>query len=76
MLETLNQYNYRHKTYESDFFLSISDKLDQSEQKLYQVSEMKKREVSEQISRVIEQIRLLEEEFHNEIEEFKNNRLS
>lgn len=40
------------------------------------LTEMKKIEVSQHISRVIDQIRLLEDEFHNEIEEFKNNRLA
>ncbi|CAF0708124.1 unnamed protein product [Brachionus calyciflorus] len=56
--------------------LDFSDKLDQSEEKLISLSEMKKIEVSEQISKIIEHIRLLEEEFHTEIDEFKNNRLS
>ena len=56
--------------------LDFSDKLDQSEAKLYQVIETKKKEVSEQISKLIEQMHLLEEEFHNEIDEFRNNRLS
>lgn len=37
---------------------------------------MKKIEVSEQISKIIDHIRQLEEEFHTEIDEFKNNRLS
>lgn len=58
-----------------DFILKL-DRLDQSEEKLVTLSEMKKIEVSEQISKVIDHIRQLEEEFHNEIEEFKNNRLS
>lgn len=40
------------------------------------LSEMKKIEVSEQISKIIDHIRLLEEEFLTEIDEFKNNRLS
>jgi hypothetical protein len=52
------------------------DRLDQSEEKLLTLSEMKKVEVSNQIARVIDQIKQLEDEFHNEIEEFKNNRLS
>ena len=56
--------------------LDFSDKLDQSEEKLIRVSEMKKAEVSDHIQKLIDQIRLLEEDFHNEIEEFKNNRLS
>ena len=37
---------------------------------------MKKLEVSEQISKLLEYVKQLEEEFHNEIDEFKNNRLS
>ena len=37
---------------------------------------MKKAEVSDQIQKLIDQIRQLEEDFHNEIEEFRNNRLS
>ena len=40
------------------------------------LAEMKKIEVSQHISKVIDQIRQLEDEFHNEIEEFKNNRLA
>lgn len=56
-------------------FLKI-DKLDQSEEKLFNLVEIKRNEVSEQISKIIDHIRMLEEEFHNEIEEFKNNRLS
>lgn len=56
--------------------LDFSDKFDQSEDKLLQITENKKIEVSEQISKVIEYIRHLEEEFHNEIDEFKNNRLA
>ena len=56
--------------------LDFSDKLDQSEEKLLHVSEIKKNEVTEQINKMMEYIRQLEEEFHNEIEEFKNNRLS
>ena len=55
--------------------LDFSDKLDQSEEKLYTVSNQKKNEVSDQIQKLIDQIRLLEDDFHNEIEEFKNNRL-
>ena len=50
--------------------------MDQSEEKLVSLSEMKKIEVSEQISKIIDHIRQLEEEFHIEIDEFKNNRLS
>ena len=50
--------------------------MDQSEEKLIHVSETKKTEVSDQIQKIIDHIRQLEEEFHNEIEEFKNNRLS
>ncbi len=56
--------------------LDFSDRFDQSEDKLLQVSEIKKAEVTEQINKMIEHIRQLEEEFHSEIEEFKNNRLS
>ena len=56
--------------------LDFSDKFDQSEDKLLQVSQVKKNEVTEQINKMLEYIKQLEEEFHNEIEEFKNNRLS
>lgn len=56
--------------------LDFSDKLDQSEEKLMRVSETKKAEVSDHIQKLIDSIRLLEEDFHNEIEEFKNNRLA
>jgi hypothetical protein len=56
--------------------LDFSDKVDSSEEKLINLTELKKLEVSDQICKVIDQIRQLEEEFHNEIEEFKNNRLS
>ena len=59
----------------SDFHFKI-DKFDQSENKLFKLCEIKKKEVSEQISKIIEHIRLLEEEFYNEIEEFKKNRLN
>lgn len=53
-----------------------SDKLDQSEEKLYTISNQKKREVSDQIQKLIDRIRELEDDFHNEIDEFKNNRLA
>lgn len=56
--------------------LDFSDKLDQSEEKLMRVTEIKKAEVSDQIQKLIDQIRQLEEDFHNEIEEFRNNRLA
>lgn len=55
--------------------LDFSDKFDQSEEKLMRVTEIKKAEVSDQIQKLIDQIRQLEEDFHNEIEEFRNNRL-
>lgn len=54
----------------------LSDKLDQSEEKLYTISNQKKREVSDQIQKLIDRIRELEDDFHNEIDEFKNNRLA
>jgi hypothetical protein len=50
--------------------------LDQSEEKLFTVSNQKKREVSDQIQKLIDRIRELEDDFHNEIDEFKNNRLA
>jgi vacuolar-type H+-ATPase subunit H len=50
--------------------------LELSEERLLHVSELKKMEVSEQIVKIIDYIKQLEEEFHNEIDEFKNNRLS
>ncbi len=50
--------------------------MDQSEEKLMRVTEIKKAEVSDQIQKLIDQIRQLEEDFHNEIEEFRNNRLA
>jgi hypothetical protein len=56
--------------------LDFSDKFDQSEEKLMRVTEIKKAEVSDQIQKLIDQIRQLEEDFHNEIDEFRNNRLS
>ena len=55
---------------------SFKDKLDQSEEKLFTVSNQKKREVSDQIQKLIDRIRELEDDFHNEIDEFKNNRLA
>ena len=54
----------------------ITDRFDQSEDKLVNLVEMKKIEVSQHIARVIDQLRQLEDEFHNEIDEFKNNRLA
>ena len=54
----------------------FKDKLDQSEEKLFTVSNQKKREVSDQIQKLIDRIRELEDDFHNEIDEFKNNRLA
>jgi hypothetical protein len=51
------------------------DKFDQSENKLFKICEIKKKEVSEQVSKIIEFIRLMEEDFYGEIEEFKKNRL-
>lgn len=56
--------------------IDFSDKLDQSEEKLFTVSEQKKHEVSDQIQKLIDHIRQLEDDFHTEIDEFKNNRLS
>lgn len=56
--------------------LDFSDKFDQSEDKLLQVSQVKRNEVTEQINKMLEYIKQLEEEFYSEIEEFKNNRLS
>ena len=56
--------------------LDFSDKLDQSEKKLIKTCELKKKEVSEQISKVIERIRQIEDEFHMEIDDFKKSRLA
>ena len=56
--------------------IDFSDKVNQSEEKLINLAELKKLEVSDQICKVIDQIKQLEEEFHREIDEFKNNRLS
>jgi hypothetical protein len=56
--------------------LDFSDKLDQSEEKLYTISNQKKNDVSDQIQKLIDQIRSLEYDFHNEIDEFRNNRLA
>lgn len=56
--------------------LDFSDKLDQSEEKLYTISNQKKNEVSDQVQKLIDHIRQLEDDFHNEIDEFKNNRLA
>ena len=56
--------------------LDFSDKLDQSEDKLYTISHQKKDDVSDQIQKLIDQIRSLEYDFHNEIDEFRNNRLA
>jgi hypothetical protein len=54
----------------------FQDKFDQSEQKLFQLIETKKKEVSDQITKLIDQIKYLEIDFYNEIDEFKNNRLA
>jgi hypothetical protein len=57
-------------------FFFLKDKFDQSEEKLFQLIETKKKEVSDQITKLIDQIKYLEIDFYNEIDEFKNNRLA
>jgi hypothetical protein len=54
----------------------LKDKLDKSEAKLINLCEQKKNLVSEQIGKLIDHIRQLEDDFYSEIDEFKNNRLA
>jgi len=56
--------------------LDFSDKLDQSEDKLISACDVKKREVSDQVDKLVNYLRTLEDDLNQEIEDFKLNRIS
>lgn len=53
----------------------LLEKLDESEEKLVSLCETKKRDVSDQINKIIDYLKQLEDDLYTEIDEFKNNRL-
>lgn len=61
----------------NDFIFNFGiDRIENSEERLVNWIQGKKIEVTQNALRVIEKVRNVESEFHNQLDDFKNNRLA